>query len=98
MMREQFFMLLLDERRAVAAIPAMLAKDHDLAVRMADNFLRMIEVVGLSSSLAEARLAEIKKLIEASDRSTRPVTHREKPRPSGSNRSAQASKAAGSKH
>jgi hypothetical protein len=98
MVREQFFMLLLDERRAVEAIPAMLAKDHDLAVRMADNFLRMIEVVGLSSSLAEARLAEIKTLIEASDRSTRPVAHREKPRPSGSNRSAQTSKAAGSKH
>ena len=98
MVREQFFMLLLDERRAVETIPAMLAKDHELAVRMADNFLRMIEVVGLSSSLAEARLAEIKKLIDASERSAPPTAHREKPRPAESSRSARPSKAAGSKH
>ena len=31
LLREQFFMLLLDERRAVEAIPAMLAKDPELA-------------------------------------------------------------------
>ena len=29
--REQFFMLLLDERRAVEAIPAMLDRDPELA-------------------------------------------------------------------
>ena len=34
LVREQFFMLLLDERRAVEAIPAMLAKDPELASRM----------------------------------------------------------------
>ena len=35
LVREQFFMLLLDERRAVNAIPAMLAKDPKSASRMA---------------------------------------------------------------
>ena len=33
-------MLLLDERRAVDAIPAMLDKDPDLASRMASNLQR----------------------------------------------------------
>jgi hypothetical protein len=58
----------------------------------------MIEVVGLSSSLAEARLAEIKTLIDASERNVRPTDHREKSRPAESNRSARPNKAAGSKH
>ena len=62
--REQFFMLLLDEHRAVEAIPTMLAKDPDLASRMADNLHRMIDVVGLRTSLAKTRLQEVEKLIE----------------------------------
>jgi hypothetical protein len=80
LVREQFFMLLLDERRAVEAIPAMLAKNADLASRMAGNLLRMIEVVGLHSSLAEDRLTEIKKLIDAGDRSAGASGRRERPR------------------
>ncbi len=66
LMREQFLTLLLDERRAVEAIPAMLAKDRDLASRMATNLRRMIDVVGLHTGLAKARLAEIEELIEGS--------------------------------
>jgi pimeloyl-ACP methyl ester carboxylesterase len=66
LVREQFFMLLLDERRSVEAIPAMLAKGPDLASRMAGNLHRLIDAVGLRSSLAKARLAEIEELIEAS--------------------------------
>jgi len=62
--REQFFMLLLDEHRAVEAIPRMLAKEPDLASRMADNFRRMIDVVGLRTDLAKARLEEVEELIE----------------------------------
>jgi len=62
--REQFFMLLLDEDRAVDAIPDMLAKDPDLALRMADNLHRMIDMVGLRTSLAKTRLEEINDLIE----------------------------------
>ena len=97
LVREQFFMLLLDERRAIEAIPGMLARDRDLAQRMTDNLLRTIEVVGVSSSLAEARLEEIKTLIEARERSARPAAPREKPRAAESNRSERPSKAAGSK-
>ena len=79
LVREQFFMLLLDERRAIESIPAMLAKDQDLASRMADHLLRMIEVVGLGSRLAEARLAEIKELIDGSGRSARPTSREKHP-------------------
>jgi hypothetical protein len=64
MVREQFFMLLLDERRAVEAIPAMLAKDRDLASRMAPKLVQMIDAVGLRSNLAKTRLAEIKELMD----------------------------------
>jgi pimeloyl-ACP methyl ester carboxylesterase len=93
LVREQFFMLLLDEHRAVEAIPAMLAKDHDLASRMAANLLRIIGVVGLSNSVAEARLEEIKKLIGADSRNTRPPGRREKQSPaqSGPTRSGASS-------
>jgi hypothetical protein len=98
LVREQFFMLLLDERRAIEAIPAMLAKDHDLAVRMADNLLRTIELVGLSGSLAEARLAEIKSLIDANDQRAGPTAHREKPRSVESSRPPKPNRTAGSKH
>ncbi len=66
LVREQFFMLLLDERRSVEAIPAMLAKGPDLASRMAGNLHRLIDAVGLRSSLSKARLAEIEELIEGS--------------------------------
>jgi pimeloyl-ACP methyl ester carboxylesterase len=64
LVREQFFMLLLDERRAVEAIPAMLDKDPDLASRAASNLQRMIDVVGLRSQVSKDRLAEIKRLFE----------------------------------
>jgi len=57
-------MLLLDEDCAVDAIPDMLAKDPDLALRMADNLHRMIDMVGLRTSLAKTRLEEINDLIE----------------------------------
>jgi hypothetical protein len=66
LVREQFLMLLLDNDRAVEAIPRMLAQDHELASRMAVNLRRIIDVVGLRSSLAKARLAEIEEIIEGS--------------------------------
>jgi pimeloyl-ACP methyl ester carboxylesterase len=64
MFREQFFMLLLDEHRAMESVPDMLAKDPDLASRMADNLRRMIDMVGLRTSQAKTRLEEINDLIE----------------------------------
>ena len=65
LVREQFLMLLLDERRAVEAIPAMLDRDPELASRMTDNLGRMIELVGVQSRTSKARLAEIEALFES---------------------------------
>jgi hypothetical protein len=64
LVREQFLMLLLDERRAIEAIPSMLAKDPKLASRMEDNLHRVIDAVGLRSKVGQARLAEVEALFE----------------------------------
>jgi hypothetical protein len=60
--RDQFFSLLLDERRAISAIPAMLATDPELASRMTTALGRLIEVVGVESPVGKARLREMEKL------------------------------------
>lgn len=60
--RDQFFTLLLDEHRAVEAIPSMLAKDPELAARMASVLGRLIEVVGVESAAGKTRLREVEKL------------------------------------
>jgi hypothetical protein len=73
LVREQFFMLLLDERRAVSAIPAMLTKDAKSASRMAGMLHRVINAVGLRSDLERARLAEVERLF-GSERSIEPST------------------------
>jgi len=88
--REQFFMLVLDERNAVNAIPSMLAADPDLASRMKGKLDRMIELIGVHSKIARARLAEVEALFEteevptataqqasaiSSERSARPAKH-----------------------
>jgi hypothetical protein len=90
--REQFLMLLLDEDHAVEAIPVMLAKDRDLASRMTANLRRMIDVVGLRTSSAKARLAEIDELIEG----CRNAQHEK--RAVSSVGAAKSHAAAGSKH
>jgi pimeloyl-ACP methyl ester carboxylesterase len=59
LVREQFLMLLLDERRAVDAIPAMLARDPELAARMIESARRLLAEVGLHSKIGKSRLAEI---------------------------------------
>jgi hypothetical protein len=64
LVRDQFLMLLLDERSAVEAIPAMLDKDPDLASRCASNLQRLIDAVGLRSQVSKDRLAEIRRLFE----------------------------------
>ena len=64
LVREQFLMLLLDERRAVEAIPGMLARDPKSASRMAGILHRVIDAVGLRSELGRARLAEVERLFE----------------------------------
>ncbi|MBA2125707.1 3-hydroxyalkanoate synthetase [Hyphomicrobium methylovorum] len=72
-LREQFLMLILDERRAIAAIPEMLATNPDLAARMKGKLDRMIELVGVHSKLARARLAEIEALFENEDMASLPA-------------------------
>ena len=60
--RDQFFTLLLDEHRAVEAIPSMLVKDPELSARMAPVLGRLMEVVGVESASGKMRLREIEKL------------------------------------
>ncbi len=67
LLREQYLMLLIDERSAVNAIPEMLAKNPDLASRMKGKLDRMIELVGVYSKDARARLEEIDALFENSE-------------------------------
>ena len=64
LLREQFLMLSLDERGAVEAIPAMLAKDRKLASQLALKLRRLIGVVGVHGAEFTARLAEIERLFE----------------------------------
>jgi hypothetical protein len=68
--REQFFTLLLDEQRAVEAIPDMLAKDPELATRMASVLGRLFQVVGVESTEGKARLREAEKLFRERPSST----------------------------
>jgi hypothetical protein len=63
--RDQFFTLLLDERRAVEAIPAMLDIDPGLAQRMATTLRKLIEVLGVESKLGKSRLAEMTAMFES---------------------------------
>jgi pimeloyl-ACP methyl ester carboxylesterase len=65
MVRDQFLTLLLDERRAVEAIPAMLDTDPELAQRMATTLRKLIEVVGVESKLGKTRLAESTVMFES---------------------------------
>src|SRR5262249_13525207 len=67
--RDQFFTLLLDERRAVEAIPSMLVKDPELSARMAPVLGRLMEVVGVESAAGKMRLREIEKLFGEKPRS-----------------------------
>jgi hypothetical protein len=65
MVRDQFFTLLLDERRAVEAIPAMLDTDPNLAARMGSTLRKLIEVLGVENKLGKSRLAEITTVFES---------------------------------
>ena len=65
MVRDQFFTLLLDERRAIEAMPAMLDADPELASRMATTLRKLIEVLGVESKLGKSRLAEMTAMFES---------------------------------
>jgi hypothetical protein len=65
MLREQFFMLLLDERRAVEAIPTMLDREPELAMQMGSNLRKVIDAVGVQNSLALQRVEELEGVFKA---------------------------------
>jgi pimeloyl-ACP methyl ester carboxylesterase len=98
LVRDQFFMLLLEERRAVEAIADMLATDPDLASRMAGNLQRLIDAVGIRSKTAKARLAEIEAIFEGSgQREASRISGREEAHP-GTVRAARSHAAKSPKH
>jgi hypothetical protein len=70
--RDQFFMLLLDERRAIEAMPAMLDADLELAQRMATTLRKLVDVLGIESKLGKSRLAEMTAMFEAKKAATAP--------------------------
>jgi pimeloyl-ACP methyl ester carboxylesterase len=72
LVREQFFTLLLDERRAVDAIPAMLDANPDLAARMASTLRQLIEAVGVESKVGKARIAEMQAAFESRKKAKAP--------------------------
>ena len=65
MVRDQFFTLLLDERHAVEAIPAMLDTDPELAQRMATTLRKLTDVIGVESKLGKSRLSEMTSMFES---------------------------------
>jgi hypothetical protein len=62
--RDQFLLLLLDERRALEAIPAMFARDPDLTAEIAGGVRRVIDAVGPLSKASQVRLTEMEKLLK----------------------------------
>jgi hypothetical protein len=61
LVREQYFMLQLDEQKCLESIPKMLAVDPELAVELIDRLRRIVNVVGQTA--ARKRLAEIEPLL-----------------------------------
>ncbi len=78
LLREQFLLLLIDQRRAIAAIPEMLARDPELAERMKTTLHRLIDAVGLRNDAEKSRLAEIDELFENNSGATPRPVEREK--------------------
>jgi hypothetical protein len=65
LVRDQFFILMLDEERAVAAIPSLLARDPEQALRGGLALRELIDIVGLRTAKAKERLAEVEALFAA---------------------------------
>ncbi len=74
LVREQFLMLVLDGPRAVEAIPEMLAKDPALASDMAAKLRRILDVVGVPSQEAKARLADVERVLAQLNIPGMPIT------------------------
>jgi pimeloyl-ACP methyl ester carboxylesterase len=78
--REQFFMLLLDERRAVEAIPVLLEGHQDQGPELFEMIRKVATAGDPLGEEAERRLAEIEKLF-ALDKSVAPSKNNGPPNP-----------------
>ena len=65
LVRDQFFMLLLDERGAVNALPAMLDREPELAARLGGDLRKLIDAVGVDSGASRQRMGEIERMFKA---------------------------------
>ncbi len=61
LVRDQYFMLQLDQRKCLDTIPELLATDPDLAATLIDRLRRVVNVVGQAET--RKRLAEIEPLL-----------------------------------
>jgi hypothetical protein len=59
MLREQFFMLLLNDRKAIDAVPIMLDREPELAARMGLQLRQMIDAVGVHGIVAKQRVQDV---------------------------------------
>jgi hypothetical protein len=66
MLREQYFMLLLDQEAAIAAIPAMLPPEHETRSKALDLVARLLDARGALPPEGQARLLHIARLFGAS--------------------------------
>jgi hypothetical protein len=78
--REQFFMLLLDERRAVDAIPVLLEGHQDQGPELFEMIRKVATAGDPLGEEAERRLAEIEKLF-ALDKNLAPSENNGPPNP-----------------
>jgi hypothetical protein len=62
MVREQYFMLLIDTAAALAAIPAMLPADPDLRSQALEMITQVVESTGCLPAEGEARFEQVKSL------------------------------------
>jgi len=62
-LREQYFMLLLDEAQALAAIPQMLPDDANECAAAFDSIRRIISAIGTPTGMRAERLKEIERLM-----------------------------------
>jgi len=66
--REQYFMLQLDEKKCLEAIPLMMARDRELAAELIDRLHHIVNMLGQAT--ARERLAELEPLLTLEDERT----------------------------
>jgi pimeloyl-ACP methyl ester carboxylesterase len=86
MVREQFFMLLIDASAAIAAIPSMLSFEPESRGRAFELIKQVVEASGALPPEGKARLREIESLFFSADESTLAPTFNTKTSPAKSTR------------